>query len=97
MKFGWVEVFKGSDIEHFKQIERILCENFIKYRSYELNHSNKLAIVAAQITPQTVSKGPSFNPSGFYNKYSEKNEATIYTIEIRQKDLNKFNSIKFKR
>jgi hypothetical protein len=96
LKWGWVEVYKGSDPEQYGRIEQMLGANQIRYRAFEFNQSNKLLAVSSPMTTQSVSRGPSLNPAGFYAQYAEKHDEPVYTIEIRRKDVQLFQAAKSK-
>jgi hypothetical protein len=88
MKFGWVEIYKGSNQEAYNKIEQAVIENAIRYRGF----ANKPAFIAA---PQTVLKiAPSCSPCGVYANYSEKDEGRICTLEIKRRDLDRYTAIR---
>jgi hypothetical protein len=96
LKWGWVEIYRGSDPEQYRQIEQILGANQIRYRIFEFGQSNKLLAVSSPITAQSVSRGPSFNPAGAYAEYAEKHDEPTYTIEIRRTDVQLYQAAKSK-
>lgn len=86
-KIGWVEIYKGTDEEQYRQRERLLAENHMPYRGYEMTPSMKSATVGMPLTQQASSRGPSFNPGGAFTQYAEKNEPSVYSLYIKRLDI----------
>jgi hypothetical protein len=90
MWWGWMEIFKSSDQEHYRRTEQLLIDNQIRYRIYALNHATKAFVVGSQMANQSLSRGPSFSPGGLYQQYAESQDEPVYTIEIRRRDLKRY-------
>lgn len=87
-RFGWVQIYRGQDVEKFRQIQQQLATFNVEFRASSFTAGNRLAaqgMVNMANAPYTQ-RSPTPNAAGLQAKLLSSETMDSYTIEVRKRD-----------
>ncbi len=90
-RFGWVAIYKGQDVEKFRQIQQQLTTYGVEFRASSFTAGNRLAaqgMVNMANAPYTQ-RSPTPNATGLQAKLLSSETMDSYTVEVRKRDAEK--------
>ena len=90
-RFGWVQIYRGQDVEKFRQIQQQLATFNVEFRASSFTAGNRLAaqgMVNMANAPYTQ-RSPTPNAAGLQAKLLSSETMDSYTIEVRKRDAEK--------
>ncbi len=91
-RFGWVVIYRGQDVEKFRQIQQQLTTFGVEHRASSFTKGNRLVaqgLMNMKDAP-AISKGPpTVTMDGLQAKLLSSETMDSYTVEVRKRDAEK--------
>ena len=91
-RFGWVVIYRGQDVEKFRQIQQQLTTFGVEHRASSFTKGNRLVAQGMMNMKDApaISKGPpTVTMDGLQAKLLSSETMDSYTIEVRKRDAEK--------
>ena len=91
-RFGWIPIYKGQDVEKFRQIQQQLTTFGVEYRASSFTKGNRLVAQGMMNMKDApaISKGPpTVTMDGLQAKLLSSETMDSYTVEVRKRDAEK--------
>ena len=91
-RFGWVVIYRGQDVEKFRQIQQQLTTFGVEHRASSFTKGNRLVAQGMMNMKDApaISKGPpTVTMDGLQAKLLSSETMDSYTVEVRKRDAEK--------
>ena len=91
-RFGWVVIYRGHDVEKFRQIQQQLTTFGVEHRASSFTKGNRLVAQGMMNMKDApaISKGPpTVTMDGLQAKLLSSETMDSYTVEVRKRDAEK--------